>query len=376
MASGASDSVQVEALLSQIADEGRLESSGQFTLDPTFLRDKLSRYRLSNPWLYLGFAVRAGVAGGASLITLDDRSDFSCTNVILPMQPLDIRSLARLSQSTLVDPQDTVLNYVALAFEAALALKRGVKKVEVASGSPGQLSASLTATGNEIVLRQKRWEFEQPGVRMQVTYPWWKLLWNAFMEGWHTASCFDHIGVPLIWQGELKNAPLGVKDLDRSGNLPAVGNWSSPASGQYPLILVALAPRWQPGLIPYAGSDTKATHRWLLCSQPGDRPEPCQREAGCPVPWILVDNQAVVGAWAILWHRPGITWILQGVEIETENWPQSEYLAVGAVVVADGLQVDLGGSRLIRDQAYRERMAWLEELLKLYLEPLGEDRAD
>jgi len=374
--SSGSESLEVEALLSRIAEEGRLDSVGQFTLDGTFLREKLSRYRLSNPWLYLGYAVRAGVAGGAPKITMDDRTDFSCTTVILPMQPLDVRALARLSKSTLVDPRDSVLNYVALAFEAAMALKGAIRYVEVSSGYPGQVSPYLRATGSEIVratgkeivLGQKLWEFEEPGLRIQVAYPWWKLLWNAFMEGWHTAMCFDHMGVPLIWQGELKNAPLGVKDLDRSGTLPAVGSWKAPGSREHPL-LVALAPGWQPGLIPYAGSDGKAAHLWLLCSQPGSLPQPCSREAGCPVPWILVDNLPVVGAWAILWDRPGITWILHGVEIETESWPERDDSPVGALVVADGLQVDLGGSRLIRDQAYQERLAWLELLLKLYHQP-------
>ena len=114
------EKLELETLLEQLSKQGCFHSQGQFSVDTTFLRQKLSAYRLTNPWLYLAFAVRAGVAGGAPSIYIDNESQFSYTTVHLPIPPLQPGALLRLGKSTLVDPKDRVLSLLALAFEAAM----------------------------------------------------------------------------------------------------------------------------------------------------------------------------------------------------------------------------------------------------------------
>jgi hypothetical protein len=374
------EKLEIETLLEQLSKQGCFHSQGQFSVDTTFLRQKLSAYRLTNPWLYLAFAVRAGVAGGAPSIYIDNESQFSYTTVHLPIPPLQPGALLRLGKSTLVDPKDRVLSLLALAFEAAMALKGGARTVEIRTGSPGQMGTFLRADTRrgEIQIGQVEWTHEQAGVHFSVQIPWWKMFWNAFLEGWHTANSFDHIGVPLSWDKEIRNAPVGLQELQvtSTGSVTA----SRKAPEPHPILVVA-GRQWDAGQIPYGGG-TLQPPQWVA-ARPGEELQPASQDFA-EVPWLQVEGEPALGAWAILQDGLDLTWILHGVVLQTESWPESiqedvdnlltrHSLSLGALVVADGLQLDLSGQKLVHDEAYQERLNWIHSLVKCYQRQLNRD---
>ena len=100
----------------QPPEEGRLESSGQFTLDPEAARAKLAQYLLAEPGLYILKLVQWAVAAGARQIWV--KVDSKRVSVIH-----DGRSLERPELDTfLIDASDRSRWHLSLGLNAAQSL--------------------------------------------------------------------------------------------------------------------------------------------------------------------------------------------------------------------------------------------------------------
>lgn len=352
-----SEPLDVDTLLSRIAQEGRLESSGAFTLDSSRLREKLSRYRLTNPWQYLWFAVRAAVAGQARRVVIDSGREFRSTFVELEMPALDLASIARLSDTSLVGRENRALSHLAIAFEAALALKHRVSSVEIHSGE--HLLTSLPGGGIE--LRARVPEPGEAGLRMRVVSPWWRAIWNAALEGWHTAEVFHNVGIPVTDNGSVRNVPPGTRGLSY-GDGSYYSNWTAPGHSWN---VAVLSPRWNAGLLPCGGVTGRTPQAWLLAQEPGAPVVHAEPDQAAAVPWLSLQRQPARGAWAVLWDCDQLTWIMDGIPVDVERSVSGKG-RWGGVAVADGLRLDLSANRIVRDDDYRRRLAWLGSIVKLH----------
>ena len=64
------DVLEVDDLLSQLSNEGQLQSSGSFTVDLSRAKEKLARYVFEDPFYYILKLVQAAVAGGGREFSL------------------------------------------------------------------------------------------------------------------------------------------------------------------------------------------------------------------------------------------------------------------------------------------------------------------
>ena len=61
---------ELENYFHDLVDEGTLDSSGVFTLDPKKIEWKLAKYQLAGPQLYPLFLLKAACAAGSSDFTV------------------------------------------------------------------------------------------------------------------------------------------------------------------------------------------------------------------------------------------------------------------------------------------------------------------
>ena len=133
---------EFERLMGELALEGRLDSSGHFTIDFFKGSEKLRQYQLADPSQYILKLVQAAVASRADSIHVE--SDRSCLRFSYNGQPLRAEELEGLAESLLHRERFAErphLIHLAAAVNAALGW--GVETVIVESWMDGQGVALL-----------------------------------------------------------------------------------------------------------------------------------------------------------------------------------------------------------------------------------------
>lgn len=377
----------VEEFLAQLQGEGQWQSAGQFTLDARRLRERLLHYRLTNPWLYQLFLIRAGVAGGAGEVRRILSREFCATYFELDCPPLEGQQMARLCEPSLVHQEETSLSYLARALEAALALRKSIQQVRIRSGG---LQLSVKPGGDFELQCDDSQPFQ--GIEFRLSYSWLRAIWIAGLEGWNSSGHYGYARIPVISDGAVENRPPGAAKLQRLHDGSLCGSWSSPSSSW---VRVAWADDSVSGWIPYFGGEA-ARHVHLL-SAPDAIRQVANSECAASVDWMQLQGLPARRALAVLWPCSELRWVLDGVVVEREPTTAHPRLGQwGGVVVADGLKrapdparsapqvdagshhpfegsvvapwnsclkLDLGGTRLIRDEAFQRRQQWLQSLL-------------
>ena len=156
--------INLDSFLTELQSEGRLDSQGKFTLDLGHAREKLARYLLENTEDVLLKLVQAGVAAGASKLSLESKSthiNFTMYGAVFPN-----RALAQILSYLLDEGQvsdSRALQHLAMAVNTAVTTRptaialaewngtRGTiyrwskKGKEVAPWQPGRAAQPLAA---------------------------------------------------------------------------------------------------------------------------------------------------------------------------------------------------------------------------------------
>ena len=345
----------VEEFLAGLQGEAQFQSSGRFTLDAQRLRDRLLRYRLDNPWLYQLFLVRAGVAASASQIRRILARDFCATYFELDVPCLNWDQMARLCEPSLVHQEETSLSYLGRALEAALALRSSIQQVDIRSGN---LRLSVKPGGDFELSSQETSRVE--GIEFRLGYSWLRAMWIACLEGWNSSGQYGHVRVPMLSDGSVENRPAGASNMEILADGRLSGSWQSPHTEW---VRVAWTGESSMSWLPFYGWDSKS-HQHLFCSELDGAPRRALPEEAATVTWMVLDGRVARRALAVLWPGVELRWILDGVVVEREWTAEHPELGSwGGVVVADGLKLDLSGTRLVRDDAFTRRYNWLLELL-------------
>ena len=121
-------------MIEDLKNEGKIDSSGRFTLDPQRASEKLARYRLSNPHAYILHLAAGAVAAGATRLTfsrspggLRFEHDGACPDFDQLTQLLEV-----LSQSP---PPAAPQRELAIAVQALRALNPSLLTLTCPSGS-------------------------------------------------------------------------------------------------------------------------------------------------------------------------------------------------------------------------------------------------
>ncbi len=110
----------IQDLLHDLSGEGRLDSSGDFTLDPLKAVEKMARFQLRSPYEYVLKLVQSAVTAGATEIRLDQSgSDFT---MLFDEAPFTLENLKNLPDHAL-QPARTPLSHLAVAVNCMLALQ-------------------------------------------------------------------------------------------------------------------------------------------------------------------------------------------------------------------------------------------------------------
>lgn len=110
----------MQDLLHDLSSQGRLDSSGDFTLDPFKALEKMAHFQLRSPYEYVLKLVQSAVSAGATEIRLDQNgSDFS---LLFDKAPFTWENIKNLPDHALQNAR-TPLSHLAVAVNCMLALK-------------------------------------------------------------------------------------------------------------------------------------------------------------------------------------------------------------------------------------------------------------
>lgn len=144
-----SDALDLETLLAQARQEGRVDSSGSFTLDLWGAQRKFREYLLSDPYRYILRIVRAAVFSGADSLVANVAHDK--VSIFFPTLPVSAAQLPSLLDRLLGahgDPArelavsiNSLLSMEPAKVELLLASGEGSYLLRLAPDSPGELSS-------------------------------------------------------------------------------------------------------------------------------------------------------------------------------------------------------------------------------------------
>lgn len=320
---------ELEALL---RGEGRLDSSGSFTLDASKAKVKLGRFHLP-PGLWVASLVQAGVAAGCG------RIDFNCKDMLLGR---GTRVIYRGMPSRTFN-----LDAIMKGLSEPLSLPAGSPEAYLTEGILASASAPawlrVGKSGRE-VLRQRGEEVE---------------CWRSSDGGAEKAELELDAELPVsVLRSRCAFSPVAVW----IGGDRLQPRWDSPMDGvvfhiavqycggsQHPLAL----PPFRPPMVRDGSTGSVA-------ADPLDEGVFLERVVGEP-PWdvgILLP--------ATLPERVTIQWVRHGAVVETET--RDLFGCPGCRIIAstEGLATDLTRYQLVKDERYHQRLLQLaDQVLEL-----------
>lgn len=311
-------SLSIDAFLGQFEDEGHLDSSGQFTIDPTRARDKLAHFLLSETRQYLLKLVQAGVALGARSLTLESSiwgAQFEMNGVSLPAQQLRNSLLHLLSPNP--DGQHRGLRHLGIAINTIIESRPSGIWMGTWDGSQGEqiqwrhrccdVQAWKSEGSARIVLKISR----NP---QDVLAQTWEFLSQRYVIEMFTGALEGLDGDrQLLWK-RVKWCPIPVKLNGR--------------------------------LVPEATLHCRNSQlKWteLLPGDPGIRRWTGLRKPAAPSPVTAVSTIPAFGL---------VEWVFDGVTVGSESAPEA---GNGAVLSAHACNTDLSGLSILNDDVLQRR---------------------
>jgi len=125
-----SDGLDLDNFIASLSQEGAIDSTGVFTVDPVHARSKLRDYQLAHPHSYIGAVMAAASLAGANSVAVEILPSLVriyCTGAVVGKN-----QLADFLSHLLKPKAEPYLRQLALAVNSALALKPA--RLELASG--------------------------------------------------------------------------------------------------------------------------------------------------------------------------------------------------------------------------------------------------
>lgn len=378
--------IQLEDLLTELKQEGRLDSSGKFSLDLKRAGSKLEKFRLQNQYYYVLQLVQAAVAGGATQVEVD--SNNQRVRVSWNGQIPDREELLELFGYLFEETERAEvrhLRHLAAGVNTAVAI--GARRIwlECWNGQAG-FRHSWASGG---------WQQEdgvggepgRPEVRFsllrsagQVVKGWSHTLQTDFLELFRRSRVTMTNEQAAVYD-RCPYAPLTVKLNGSEVNSFLFGeprfpgydilNDSNPGETRIPWWLKLSDSR------SYIEGVCHRRHHLVERHLGAERDSPGNLRPPDVIKATVLEERGNVGNGCIamlaieadLNPHSRLTFIEDGVTLCQESPPLGVPGVVG-LISAEGLQKDLSGFRVVHNRAYEERLAWIREQLREMTEAL------
>lgn len=366
-------SLDLDNLLESMAREGRVDSSGGFTIDLAAAQLKLAKFTLPDSRGYILKMVQAAVAGNASELHLDshDRAvEVRILGLELEQDGLELL-LYRLAESGKALPRASY--HLAVGIRAALGLESS--EISICS-CDGKAEKRILWARNSI--KHEVQESERPP---ETVLRFTRTRWRFFKESLKTLTHRDFMGMV---RGERSGydeeqrlvndicclAPLKItingRQVPRLAQLPNPSLRPYPKSAGYPHLrehLYASALDWSPEV---GRSDLAGVSRGFLAPEFASNPQVqgsssnsgwrlCSQDPALPS-WQKFEYDQVIGIHP-KFPESQIMVILDGVLIHRRC---TEGPGLTAMITGQGLTTDLTGFKLVENDAFVARCRALE----------------
>lgn len=311
---------ELTACLAGYVEQASLDSSGQFTLSAEQSLEKLKRFSLAEPRLYVLNALAAAQSAGAASIAA--RCDAGDT-VLSAETDFDFGPyLQDLSRRLLDDKCPPAVRELAMAFHAAKGLKPGFIEV---TGRSRRLR--WTADGREVVE-----DFAGPGMQLSV---------------------HERFGVRTLrkaWSYRWGEVRLDTEEdaLKRHCNLTPLPTRINGQALTRPLDLGECSRHLFSGCC-----DLDAGHPLARCREARAAGKPVRAQAG-PYPVVLAEGGRLP-PYLVLVVR-GVNFRMPAKAVDTRDFK--------AIAYVDHLRKDLSQTQLVQDEDFKEVLAHIGRLLR------------
>lgn len=357
-------------LLGTLKQEGKVDSSGIFTMDLRKAIEKLAAYQLPQHYFYIPKLVQAAVAGGAAYVQV--KINESRVQIEFDGRPYTAEELANLFSYLLTEKdrdKNRHLRHMATAINTAVALE--ARTVQIDSGPGGEVVRQrwLAHDRSENLKLEKPW----PAHEVRTRFTLFRSLSDMSSKWWHTAGKAD------IWDLLTKNPRAMTPEqaelmsrVERVCPIPVFLNgkrlnyarFGEPVSGvgldrvinssdyfhgvHRKHHLVERVITLSDGGARQIGMPNASYASLFERLEKGLDEEPCEALLGLEMGRHQSDNRA------------RLVFVQDGVVVGQKVAPMRIYGAV-AVLEARGLSFDLSQFRILEDQAFADRIAWLRK---------------
>jgi len=320
--------MDLDKLLQQEAGVGRLDSSGQFSVDLQKMRVKLSQYQLAEPGFYVLKLIQAAVASGSARVDVALKS--GRVEVAFDQAP----------------PLTAVLEALALrgasraARHLAVGLNAAMNVADRVAWTAGERMLILTKNDTEVAAATG-----PPGVVIKKTKRMLALPASTRSERDAVYSRCSWAPVDVVLDGQTLGGPFPA---------PGQADWHLRLSQPFYLMRHYDLGRGLrlPG--PQLGAEARREGgAWV--SAPPARSWLTEFSAFRPVDEELLNCRAVFGLPLALQGPSAVVFLLDGVALDPEIVPGGPPGAL-ALVAADELAVDLSQFKAVQDHAYLKRV--------------------
>ncbi|MBI3924551.1 MAG: tetratricopeptide repeat protein [Armatimonadetes bacterium] len=300
--------------LEEFRQGGILDSSGRFSLDPLKARQKMERYRLAEPSLYVLSLVASAVAGGAgSILVKTSRKEFDIRH---DGSPPDRETLEELFSKVLLAGNQSLTQFeLAVGLNGALAQQPEEIVVESRDETGGH-RLKLSASRH---LVEPLEESEEPRREVRIQIRRGRRIWgNRADEAGTLEEVCCYCPIPISVNGRLINREL----------------------------------RWSPSLaLRVLTSDIAPP---VACGEPSGTPVFLREKSEVPY-------SAVFSVGALSRPEPGLILVVNGIAFQGgfEGFDDCPIQAVVNLCTA-GLQKDVSQAGLVRNDGYAILMASLK----------------
>lgn len=357
-------------LLGTLKQEGKVDSSGIFTMDLRKAIEKLAQFQLPQHYFYIPKMVQAAVAGGATWVQV--KINESRVLIEFDGRPYTADELANLFTYLLTDrdkDKHRHLRHMATAINTAVALEARTVQVDSGPGREVVRQRWLAHDRSENYKLDKPW----PANEVRTRFSLFRSLADMSSKWWHTAGKAD------IWDLLTKNPRAMTPEqsellarVERYCPIPVFLNGKQLNHARFgePVGGVGLERMLNPNMF-YAGRVHIKHHlleRYITLQDGGprqiampnvsyasqfervERPlseEPCEAMLALQMGKEPNDKRA------------RLVFVQDGVLVGQKVTNLKVYGAV-AMVEARGLNFDLSQFQILEDQVFEERIRWLE----------------
>lgn len=347
---------ELDRILQQAQDQGRLHSSGSFTLDVAAASRQFGQYALSQPIAIVARLIRVGaLCGGAVQVELSAKT----TRVAIAGHWSALGGLAQSFDQVLCeDPAER-------EFSVALnsIVTRPFQSLAILRGEPGRIAQLLMNQDREVeVAEAVDLAQDLHFTRIEWTTPKSRRSLSADLD--QLGRWFGYCRVPLVFNGQPLEVSFGrprgpglLKHLGAAKQVLLKGPWYLPASyfwaDHQALEFRLYSPQAVRNEVRLPTPSLASAQLWASLREP---------EAGAPCYLAL--------SFACDLSQPGrIDWVHRGQLLQSEAADFS-LPGVTAVVACHGLSLDLLGEKLVQNHGLDARRQFLRDWVNCVEEEL------